>query len=44
MGVVKPPIPRRRGTAQRRLLSYEELYDLYVNKADYWEKIIEKNK
>ena len=44
MGVVQPPIPRRRGTAQRRLLSYEELYDLYVNKADYWEKIIEKNK
>ena len=43
MGVVQPPVPKRRGHMNRRTLSYEELYELYVTKADYWEKIVEKN-
>lgn len=39
MGVVQPPVPTRNGGArQNNILSYEKLYDIYINKADFWEK------
>ena len=37
MGVVQPPVPTRNGGV-RNILSYEKLYDIYINEADFWEK------
>lgn len=45
VGIVQPPIPSRHGSAKfRRLPSYEQLYDIYINKADLWESKIEQRK
>ena len=45
LGVVRPPMPSRYGSSRhRRILSYEQLCELYIAKADYWEKKIEKCK
>ena len=44
LGVVQPPIPSRRGHRNRHLKSYDELYELYITKADYWEKQIARRK
>lgn len=39
MGAVQPPVPSRHGGARfNHTLSYEKLYDTYINKADFWEK------
>lgn len=43
LGIVQPPVPSRHGSA-RRILSYEQLYDIYINKADFWESKIEQRK
>ena len=44
-GIIQPPIPSRYGSARfRRILSYEQLYDIYINKADFWEGKIEQRK
>ena len=45
LGIVQPPVPSRRGSARfRRILSYEQLYDIYINNADVWERKIEQRK
>ena len=45
LGIVQPPIPSRHGSARlRRILSYEQLYDIYINQADFWESKIEQRK
>lgn len=45
LGIVQPPVPSRHGSSRfRTLLSYEQLYDVYINQADFWEKELEKNK
>ena len=45
LGIIQPPIPSRHGSARfRRILSYEQLYDIYINKADFWEGKIEQRK
>ena len=45
MGVVQPPVPSRHGCARfHRILSYEKLYDIYVNEADFWKKKMESGK
>ena len=47
MGVVQPPVPSRHGGARfnrTRTLSYGELYDTYVNGADFWEKKIKSGR
>ncbi len=37
VGIVQPPIPSRHGSGRlRRLHSYEQLYDIYINNADVW--------
>lgn len=45
LGVIQPPVPSRHGsTIFRRILSYEQLYDIYVNHADAWERRMEQRK
>ena len=45
VGIIQPPIPSRYGSARlRRILSYEQLYDIYINKADSWESQIKQRK
>lgn len=45
MGAVQPPVPSRHGGARfNRILSYEKLYDTYVNGADFWEKKIKSGR
>ena len=44
IGIVDPPIPSRRGNKSGRCLSYEELYELYIVKADIWEEKVKKSK
>ena len=45
VGVIQPPVPSRYGSARlRRILSYEQLYDIYINKADFWENQIKQRK
>ena len=41
LGVVQPPVPTKRYGNSRHLMSYEELYELYVTKSDYWKARIE---
>jgi hypothetical protein len=45
LGVVQPPVPSRRGGAsRRRLLSYRELCEVYIDNSELWEKQIEKGR
>ncbi|MBE6672584.1 MAG: hypothetical protein E7599_03570 [Ruminococcaceae bacterium] len=45
VGIIQPPVPSRYGSARlRRILSYEQLYDIYINKADFWESQIKQRK
>lgn len=44
LALVQPPIPSRYGSSRHNnILSYEQLYNIYVNKADIWEKMIDRN-
>ena len=43
LGVVQAPIPSRYGN-RLHLHSYEQLYEIYINKADFWEGQLIKNK
>ena len=44
MGVIQPPVPHRHGSARfYNNLSYEKLYDTYINRADFWERKIKEN-
>ncbi len=43
LGVVQPPIPSKYGSNRYRFLpSYDQLYEIYSNKADFWEERIAK--
>ena len=45
LGVVQPPVPSKRGSSRvNRILSYEQLYEIYITQADFWEKNMEKNR
>ncbi len=45
VGIVQPPIPSRHGGARfRRILSYEQLFDIYIKRADVWENKIKQRK
>ena len=45
VGIIQPPVPSRHGSARfSRILSYERLYDIYINKSDFWERKIEQRK
>lgn len=45
LGVVQPPVPSRHGSSRvNRILSYEQLYEIYITQADFWEKNMEKNR
>ena len=45
VGIIQPPVPSRHGSARfRSILSYEQLYDIYINKSDFWESKIEQRK
>ena len=45
VGIIQPPLPSRYGSARfHRILSYEQLYDIYINKADFWESQIKQRK
>lgn len=45
LGVVQPPISSKYGSSRfNHTLTYEQLYEIYINKADFWEKNIEKSK
>ena len=44
-GIIQPPLPSRHGSARfHRLLSYDELCNVYITNAEMWERIIEKNR
>lgn len=43
LGVVQPPFPSRYGSSRYNyLLSYEQLYEIYINKEDFWEDHLAK--
>ena len=43
LGIVQPPIPSKYGSSRYRfLLSYDQLYEIYIEKADFWEERIAK--
>lgn len=42
-GVVRPPVPSRRGHFYR-IPTYSRLFEIYIDNADMWEKKIEKSK
>ena len=42
-GVVRPPVPSRRGHFYR-IPTYSQLFEIYIDNADMWEKNIEKSK
>ncbi len=45
LGVVQPPVPSRHGSSRfNRILSYDQLYEIYITQADFWEKNMEKNR
>ena len=45
LGVVQPPIPSKRGSSRvNRILSYEQLYEIYVTQAHVWETHMERNR
>ena len=43
LGVVQPPIPSKYGSSRYRFLpSYDQLYEIYITQADFWEDRIAK--
>ena len=43
LGIVQPPMPSKYGSSRYRFLpSYEKLYEIYVEQADFWEARIAK--
>ncbi len=44
MGIVQPPVPSRHGNKHLNLPSYDRLCEIYIDKAYFWEKQIEKRK
>lgn len=43
LGIVQPPIPSKYGSGRYRFLpSYDQLYDIYINQANFWEERIAK--
>ena len=43
LGIVQPPIPSKLGNSRYRFfLSYDQLYEIYITKADFWEERIAK--
>ena len=43
LGVVQPPIPSKNGSSRYRFLpSYDQLYQIYITQADFWEERIAK--
>ena len=43
LGIVQPPIPSKYGSSRYRFLpSYDQLYEIYVTQADFWEECIAK--
>lgn len=44
LGVVQPPIPSKYGSSRYNFMpSYDQLYEIYITKADFWKERIEKN-
>ena len=45
LGIVQPPIPSKNGSSRyRSILSYKQLYEIYITQADFWEERIAKRK
>ena len=45
LGVVQPPIPSKYGSSRYRFIpSYDQLYEIYITKADFWKERIERSK
>ncbi|MBQ8163119.1 MAG: hypothetical protein IJZ93_01960 [Clostridia bacterium] len=45
LGIVQPPMPSKYGSSRfNYILSYDKLWEIYINKADFWEDHIAKNK
>lgn len=45
LGIVQPPIPSKNGSSRYRSIpSYDQLYEIYITKADFWEERIAKRK
>lgn len=45
LGIVQPPLPSRYGSNRyNHILSYEQLFEIYINKADFWEDHLSKNR
>ncbi len=44
LGVVQPPIPSKYGSSRlnHTMLSYQQLYDIYINESDFWKERIKK--
>lgn len=43
VGVVQPPLPSKHGASRYRSIpSYEQLYEIYITNADFWEERIAK--
>ena len=43
LGTVQPPIPSKYGSCRYRFLpSYDQLYEIYITQADFWEERIAK--
>ncbi len=43
LGIVQPPIPSKYGSSRYRFLpSYDQLYEIYITQADFWEERIAK--
>ena len=41
LGIVQPPIPSKNGSSRYRSLpSYDQLYEIYITQADFWEERI----
>ena len=45
LGIVQPPIPSKYGSSRYRFLpSYDQLYEIYITQADFWEdRIVKRN-
>jgi len=45
LGIVQPPIPSKNGSSRyRSILSYKQLYEIYITQADFLEERIAKRK
>jgi|GEM_PF-810822 len=44
LGILHPPIPSKHNNGHFDLMSYNKLYEIYIDNADFWEESIEKNK